>query len=91
MKISLPNYGNYFLKSQDSKVGIWPHDNCIIAQGLKKLAYQNEYDKIKEAIIKAYKEISDLPEYYTEIDGKTIFKGLQEKEPDYPQTWSTGV
>ena len=70
---------------------IWPHDNWIIAQGLKKLGYQNEYDKIKEAIIRAYKEIGYLPEYYTEIDGKIIFKGFKEKEPDYPQAWSTAA
>jgi len=87
MKISLPNYGNYFLKSQDSKVGIWPHDNWIIAQGLKKLAYQNEYDKIKEAMVRAYEEIGCFPEYYTEIDGKIIFKGMKHKEPAYFQVW----
>jgi glycogen debranching enzyme len=70
---------------------VWPHDNWIIAQGLKKLGYQKEYDKIKEAIIKAYEEIGHIPEYYAVLDGKIIFKGLKEKEPDHPQAWATGA
>jgi glycogen debranching enzyme len=70
---------------------IWPHDNWIIAQGLKKLGYQKEYDKIKEAIIRAYEEIGYLPEYYAVLDDKIIFKGLKEKEADYPQAWSAGA
>jgi glycogen debranching enzyme len=70
---------------------VWPHDNWIIAQGLKKLGYQKEYDKIKEAIIWAYEEIGYLPEYYAVLDDKIIFKGLKEKEPDYPQAWATGA
>ena len=70
---------------------VWPHDNWIIAQGLKKLGYQKEYDKIKEAIIRAYEKIGYLPEYYAVLDDKIIFKGLKEKEPDYPQAWATGA
>jgi glycogen debranching enzyme len=70
---------------------VWPHDNWIIAQGLKKLGYQKEYDKIKEAIILAYEEIGHLPEYYAVLNDKIIFKGLKEKEPDYPQAWATGA
>ncbi len=70
---------------------VWPHDNWIIAQGLKKLGYQKEYDKIKEAIIHAYEEIGYLPEYYAVLDDKIIFRGLKEKEPDYPQAWATGA
>ncbi len=70
---------------------VWPHDNWIIAQGLKKLGYQKEYDKIKEAIIRAYETLGYLPEYYGLVNGKIIAKGLKEKEPDYPQAWSTGA
>lgn len=70
---------------------IWPHDNWIIAQGLKKLGYFDEYIKIKKAIINAYNEIGYLPEYYTVIENKLIVKGFKEKEPDYPQAWSTGA
>jgi len=69
---------------------VWPHDNWIIAQGLKKLGYKKEYKKIKLAIIKAHKKIGFLPEYYgVSLDGKIIIKKLNIK-PCYPQAWSTG-
>ena len=29
---------------------IWPHDNWIIAQGLQKLGFKEEYQKIKTAL-----------------------------------------
>ena len=70
---------------------IWPHDNWIIAKGLKKLGYLKEYELIKEAILKVYKEVGYVPEYYTAIDQKLIVKGFKEKEPDYPQAWATGA
>jgi len=43
---------------------VWPHDNWIIAQGLKKLDFNNEYQKIKKAILKAFKEFDFIPELY---------------------------
>jgi glycogen debranching enzyme len=70
---------------------IWPHDNWIIAQGLKKFGYSNEFDKVKNALFKAYEKLGYLPEYYAVVDNKIIAKGLKEKEPDYPQAWSTGA
>jgi len=68
---------------------IWPHDNWIISQGLKKLGFKNEYRKIKNAILKAYKDLNFLPEYYTIIDGK-VTVDLPTK-PAYPQAWSSGA
>lgn len=70
---------------------VWPHDNWIIAQGLKKLGYQREYQKIKKAILRAYKEIGYLPEYYgVSLDKKLILKELT-ISPCYPQAWSSGA
>jgi glycogen debranching enzyme len=68
---------------------VWPHDNWIIAQGLKKLGHQKEYQKIKNAIFKAYKKLGYLPEYYGVIDGKIVVD-LPTK-PCYPQAWSLGA
>lgn len=50
--------GSYHLGS------VWPHDNWIIAQGLKKCGYQDEYQKVKEAILAAHKEFGFIPELY---------------------------
>lgn len=68
---------------------IWPHDNWIIAQGLKKLGYDKEYQKIKNAILLAYERIGYLPEFYTVINGKVTLE--VEKIPCYPQAWSSGA
>lgn len=43
---------------------VWPHDNWIIAQGLKKCGYQNEYQKVKKAVLTANKELGCIPELY---------------------------
>ncbi len=68
---------------------VWPHDNWIIAQGLLKLGYQKEYQKIRKAILRAYKELGYLPEYYGVVDGK-ITVDLP-TPPCYLQAWSLGA
>jgi glycogen debranching enzyme len=68
---------------------VWPHDNWIIAQGLKKLGYQKEYQKIRKAILRAYKELGYLPEYYVVVNGKiTVYLP---QPPCYLQAWSLGA
>jgi len=64
---------------------IWPHDNWIIAQGLKKLGFKNEYQKIKKAIFLAYQEIGFLPECYSVEKGRI----LPISKANYPQAWAT--
>lgn len=66
---------------------IWPHDNWIIAQGLKRLGFKEEYKKIKEAILLAHNTIGFLPECYGVEKGKIL------KVPNicYPQAWATGA
>jgi glycogen debranching enzyme len=68
---------------------VWPHDNWIIAQGLKKLGYQKEYQKIRKAILRAYKELGYLPEYYGVVDGKITIDLPQ--PPCQLQAWSLGA
>jgi len=66
---------------------IWPHDNWIIAQGLKKLGYKDEYQKIKNAMLKAYEKLGCLPEYYgVSPDGK-----IEVLPANYPQAWASGA
>ncbi len=69
---------------------VWPHDNWIIAQGLKKLGYKREYLKIKNALLMAYKKLGFIPEFYgVGQDGKIIINGLQ-AEPCPIQAWAIG-
>jgi len=66
---------------------IWPHDNWIIAQGLKKQGFKEEYRKIKEAMFLAHKQIGFLPEYYGVVNGKIVLE--MRVKPCHPQAWAT--
>lgn len=73
---------------------VWPHDNWIIAQGLKKLGYKREYRALKMAIMKAHKEIGFLPEFYRVKEDKAELKSEKPEYPSmpcYPQAWSSGT
>ena len=65
---------------------VWPWDNWVIAQGLKKYGYDKEYMMIKEALFRAYDELGILPEYYGVINDKIVRLPAQ-----YPQAWSSGA
>ena len=70
---------------------VWPHDNWIIAQGLKKLGYKKEYQMIKKAVLRANQKLGHLPEYYgVSLDGKIFIDKLRAK-PCFPQAWTLGA
>lgn len=66
---------------------IWPHDNWIIAQGLKKYGYDREYNMIKTALFDTYEALGEIPELYAVIKGKI------ERIPVAcsPQAWASGA
>lgn len=66
---------------------VWPHDNWIIAQGFKKLGYKKEYKKIKRALLKVFRKLGFLPEFYGVINNK-IF---EIPTACHPQAWATGA
>ena len=66
---------------------VWPHDNWIIAQGLRQKGYNKEYNKIKNSILKAKKEIGFLPELYGVDTNNNIVKY---RDACYPQAWASG-
>jgi len=68
---------------------VWPHDNWIIAQGLKSLGYKNEYRKIKNALLLAYAKLGLIPEFYI-VNGEKITMKAKDKLA-YPQAWATGA
>ena len=68
---------------------VWPHDNWIIAQGLRKLGYEKEYQKIKKAILLADEKIKYLPEFYGVIDNKITPE--TEEISCHPQAWALGT
>lgn len=66
---------------------IWPHDNWIIAQGLKKYGYEKEYKMIKQALFDAFDSLGEMPELYAVENGeiKSIPVACS------PQAWSSGA
>ncbi|MCD6550032.1 hypothetical protein J7K24_00615 [bacterium] len=68
---------------------VWPHDNWIIAQGLKKLGYRSQYRQIKEALLRAYREIGFIPEFYGVVENKIVLK--TEQSACWPQAWASGA
>lgn len=68
---------------------IWPYDNWLIAQGLKKLGCEREYRKIKKAILLAHEKIGFLPEFYGVVDEKITLE--MEKISCFPHASSTGA
>ena len=67
---------------------VWPHDNWIIAQGLKKLGYKKEEQEIKKALFRAYKKLGFIPELYAVVDNQITLK--MKMIPCYPQAWASG-
>lgn len=68
---------------------VWPHDNWLIAQGLKKLGYKKEYQEIKKALLRACKKLGFIPELYGVVDGEITLK--LRVTPCHPQAWATGA
>jgi len=73
---------------------VWPHDNWVIAQGLKRLGFKREYRALKLAVMKAHEEIGYLPEFYRVKEYKAHLESDSPKYnnlPCYPQAWSSGT
>ncbi len=67
---------------------IWPHDNWIIAQGLKTLGYKEEYLKIKRSLLKAYDYFGYVPEFYAVTKNKPLIS--PKINPCFLQAWAIG-
>lgn len=66
---------------------VWPHDNWIIAEGLRKLGYFTQYLRIKKALLRAYEKLGCLPELY----GVTPEGEIRMLPANYPQAWASGA
>jgi len=51
---------------------VWPHDNWIVYNGLKKLGFEKEANRIKQALLLAYQELECMPELFR-VEGGRIF------------------
>ncbi len=67
---------------------IWPHDNWLIAQGLKFLGFRKEYEAVKNSILNAYKKFGYIPEFYSVVRNKALISPTN--TPCFLQGWAIG-
>ena len=60
------------------KGSVWPHDNWITYKGLLNLGFSAHASRIKEALLRAYNALGNIPELYVVVDD-TIALPSQQK------------
>ena len=96
----MTDYGIRCLSSEDrnfdprayQRGSVWPHDNWIIAIGLKECGYDREYEELRDKLIMASEILGGLPEYFgVAQDGQILPTSRMRIKPCFPQAWSTGA
>ena len=90
------SYGIRTHSTQDSEFdpysyhrgSVWPHDNWIIYKGLQHLHFNQYADRIKKALLRAFKELEKVPELYAVVNGTIIELSRKEVEANPLQAWS---
>ncbi|MDE1871271.1 MAG: hypothetical protein KGI06_03460 [Candidatus Micrarchaeota archaeon] len=68
---------------------VWPHDNWIIAEGLRQTGHIREYNRIRASIIRAAQKLGSIPEYYGVSKGNRLLPlDVMWPRPCDPQAWS---
>lgn len=71
---------------------VWPHDNSLIASGLKRYGYHQEANRIAEGIFAAasYFEAGRMPELFAGIKRKPDGFPVPYPDANIPQAWAAG-
>jgi glycogen debranching enzyme len=71
---------------------VWPHDNSIIAMGLKRYGYHTEANRIAEGIFAAacYFEAGRMPELFGGIERQPDSFPVPYPDANIPQAWAAG-
>lgn len=67
---------------------VWPFDNWVIAEGLRISGFEKEYALLKEALLRAFRELGRIPELYA-VDENEEIKEIPQANP--LQAWSSGA
>lgn len=68
---------------------IWPHDNWIIAEGMRESGFGQAAEAVKKSILDAYTELGKMPEFFgVDKENRIITKGMKDRAC-YPQAWSS--
>ncbi|MCW4020021.1 MAG: hypothetical protein NWF14_02155 [Candidatus Bathyarchaeota archaeon] len=69
---------------------VWPHDNWIIHKGLRHLGFNLHADQIKEALLRAFRELGKIPELYGVVKDRIVDLTQMEGVLANPlQAWSS--
>lgn len=71
---------------------VWPHDNSLIAAGLKRYGYHQEANTVAEGIFAAasYFEAGRMPELFGGIERRTDGFPVPYTDANIPQAWAAG-
>lgn len=71
---------------------VWPHDNSLIAMGLKNYGYHQEANRIAEGIFAAasYFEAGRMPELFGGLDRQPNNFPVPYPDANIPQAWAAG-
>jgi glycogen debranching enzyme len=71
---------------------VWPHDNSLIAAGLKRYGYAQEANRIAEATFAAaaYFESGRMPELFAGIERRAESFPVPYPDANIPQAWAAG-
>lgn len=71
---------------------VWPHDNSLIAMGLKHYGYHQEANRIAEGIFAAasYFEAGRMPELFGGLDRQPNNFPVPYPDANIPQAWAAG-
>ncbi|ARV58379.1 amylo-alpha-1,6-glucosidase [Nostocales cyanobacterium HT-58-2] len=71
---------------------VWPHDNSIIASGLKRYGYHDEANRIAEGIFAAasYFQAGRMPELFAGIERQDNNFPVPYPDANIPQAWAAG-
>ncbi len=69
---------------------VWPHDNWIIYKGLQNLGFNLHADRIKKALLRAFREIGKIPELYAVENDRIVDLSQRKGAVANPlQAWSS--
>jgi len=69
---------------------VWPHDNWIIYKGLRHLGFDHHADRIKKALLRAFREFGKIPELYAVVKDRIVDLSQMEGALANPlQAWSS--
>ena len=89
---TVSSLSDYFDPYKYQAGSIWPQDNWLILQGLKRHGFKKEAKMLRDYILNAILAIRDPYEYYSvDLDGNMINMDQLEIYPCMPQAWSTGA